>query len=162
MPPSRLTLQHMTPDITFDPIQQRDACITGTGISLPPNVLLDFVYGVAAYKHWGQQMIGDELKDSGLDCYQSISATSEPQVASDRPLESDDDDDNKQQEGKSLRSDEMLQAMDDLLRLSMLIEGITPEMKAAQRKKQEEAAMLYAKEDSQRKVQQWRNDQFFF
>lgn len=159
MPPNRLTLQHLTPDTTFDPIQQRDARITGTGISLPPNVLLDFVYGVAAYKHWGQQEIGDELKDS--DCYQSTSAASEPQVASDHPLEFDDDE-NKQQGGKSLRSDEMLQAMDDLLRLSMVIKGITPEMKAAQRKEQEEAAVLHAKEDSQRKVQQWHNDQFFF
>lgn len=56
----------------------------------------------------------------------------------------------------------MIQTMDDLLLLSMLIKVTTPELKAAQRHKQEEAALLRAKEESQRKVQQWRNDQEIF
>ena len=60
MPPGRITLQHLKPDTSNDPIQQRDARITGTGISLPPNVLLDFMYGVAAYWRWGGG--GDEVR----------------------------------------------------------------------------------------------------
>lgn len=56
MPISRLTLQHLTLAATIDllPILQWDASITGTGPSQPPNILLDFIYGVAAFLHWGQ------------------------------------------------------------------------------------------------------------
>lgn len=51
-------------------------------------------------------------------------------------------------------SNQMIQTMDDLLLLSMLIKVTTPELKAAQRHKQEEAALLRAKEESQRKVRE--------
>ena len=45
MPPGRITLQHLKPDTSND---QHDARIAGTGISLPPNGLLDFMHGVTA------------------------------------------------------------------------------------------------------------------
>lgn len=56
-----MTIQHLKPDTTSRfPIPQFDARITSTGISPSPNILLDFMYGVAAYKRWGA---GQEIKD---------------------------------------------------------------------------------------------------
>jgi hypothetical protein len=54
MPPIRITLQHLKPELhTIGyPLHQHDAPIAGTGVSPPPNVLLDFMYGVAAYRRW--------------------------------------------------------------------------------------------------------------
>jgi len=131
-PSNRLTLQHLKPDTSLFPIPHVDARITGISTSLPANVLLDFVYGIAAYKQWGQKEMGDTLKDHFITRYQSI----EPQVV-------------------SHGSDGMVQAMDDLTLLSMLVKGTTPGLKAAQRQEQKEAAVLRAKEKSQTKVQQW-------
>ena len=112
--------------------------------------------------------------------YRSISskaAASKSQVANDIDvfMESqedegrDENEDNgdyeppeEREKGKSYRSDEMFQAMDDLLLLSMLVKGMTPEMKAAHRQKQEEAAALQqlcAEEENQKRVQQWCEDQ---
>ena len=42
-------------------------------------------------------------------------------------------------------SDRMLEAMDDVLALSMLLKGTTPELMAAERWRQEEAEELCAK-----------------
>ena len=48
-PPSRITLHHLQSDATHE----RDARIAGTGISPLSTVILDFMYGVAAYRRWG-------------------------------------------------------------------------------------------------------------
>lgn len=60
MPSSRITLHNLAPDTSFDPIPQRDARITGTGTSLPCTVILDYMYGVAAYQPWGR---GQDIKE---------------------------------------------------------------------------------------------------
>ena len=52
-------------------------------------------------------------------------------------------------------SDGMLNAMDDVLALSMLLKGTTPELMAAERQRQEEVEELHAKEASRVKVEQW-------
>jgi hypothetical protein len=49
MPPSHITLHHLEPHTSHVPIPQCDMRITGTGISPPSTVVLDFMYGVAAY-----------------------------------------------------------------------------------------------------------------
>jgi hypothetical protein len=77
--------------------------------------------------------------------YQLI-PTSEPQVANNVSDE----------QGKSRRSDKMLQAMDDLLEFSILIKRTTG-LKAAERQKHKEAAVMGADEDGQMKVRQWLN-----
>ena len=53
-------------------------------------------------------------------------------------------------------SDGMLQAMDDMLILSMLVKGTNPELMAAERHKREEMEELLAQNASQAKVQEWR------
>jgi hypothetical protein len=52
-------------------------------------------------------------------------------------------------------SDEMLRAMDEVLAISMLLKGTTPELMAAERQRQEEADELRAMEAGRVKVQQW-------
>jgi len=32
-----------------------DALFKGTGTSLPPAVILDYMYGIATYQHWGNR-----------------------------------------------------------------------------------------------------------
>ena len=49
----------------------------------------------------------------------------------------------------------MLQAMDDIMVLSMLLKGITPEAMAAERERQQEEAELRAQEASRVKVLEW-------
>ncbi|KIM90547.1 hypothetical protein PILCRDRAFT_1822 [Piloderma croceum F 1598] len=140
MPPSRITLHHFQSDDS-DPIRQSDARMAGTGISPPSTAVLDFMYGVAAYRRWG---------------------TSLPPSDGDSSPESDDDNDddkpNIQLRGRndtSNMSDGMLRAMDNVLTLSMLLKGTTPELIAAERQRREEAEELHAKEASRVKVQEW-------
>ena len=52
-------------------------------------------------------------------------------------------------------SDGMLRAMDNVLALSMLLKGTTPQLMAAERQKQEEAEEVRVKAASCAKVQQW-------
>ena len=165
MPPNRITLHHFQSD-DGDPIRQSDAHIAGMGISPPSTVILDFMYGVAAYRCWGS---GQEMMDMMQHCftkhYQSIPIplASLPSSDGDSSPESDDLDDdeynpNIRRKGRnhtSNMSNGMLRAMDDVLTLSMLLKGMTPELMAAERQKREEAEELRVKEASRVKVQQW-------
>ncbi|KAK2464379.1 hypothetical protein APHAL10511_003526 [Amanita phalloides] len=65
---------------------------------------------------------------------------------------------NRQPRGRnhsSNMSDGMLRAMNDVLVLSMLLKGTTPELMATERQRREEVEELRAKEASRVKVQQW-------
>lgn len=73
--------------------------ITGTGPRQLSVVLLDFIYGVAAFLHWGQQEINDMMEHHFNIHYQSILASEQ-------------------------RSENILQEMDSLLEFSMLIKDI--------------------------------------
>lgn len=165
MPPSRITLHHLKPDTSRVPIPQFDARIAGTGISPPSTVILDFMYGVAAYRCWGSgQDIEEVMQQRFAEHYENIPIppASLPSSDGDSSSESVDDDDeykpNRRPRGRNHRSnmsDGMLRAMDNVLALSMLLKGTTPELMAAERQRREEAEELRAKEASRVKVQQW-------
>jgi hypothetical protein len=167
MPPSRITLHHLKPHDSRFPIPQCDARIAGTGISPPSTVVLDFLYGVAAYRRWRSgQNIEEVVQHRFTEHYKSIPIppASLPSSEGDRSPESDDlhDDDeykpNRRPRGRnhsSNVSDGMLRAMDNVLMLSMLVKGTTPELMAAERQRREEVEELRAKETSRVKVQQW-------
>ena len=148
MPSGRITLQHferMTPGLTALP--QVDACMRGTGTPRPSTIILDYMYGVAAYRRWGSgQEIKELMQQRFTECYESIPL----------PPDSPDTGDDSDQRKKHLDvSPEMLQAMDDIRALSMLVKGTTFELMAAERQRQAEAEELRAKEASKVKVQQW-------
>ena len=160
VPPSRITLHHFKPDTSLFPIPQYDACIAGTGIPPPSTLILDFMYGIAAYLCWGSgQDIKEVMRHRFTESYEPIPIPPAPVRDDD---DDDDDDDeyvpNRQPRSKnrcSKMSDGMLRAMDNVLALSMLLKGTTPQLMAAERQKQEEAEEARAKAASCAKVQQW-------
>ena len=167
VPPSRITLHHLAPITSYDPILQRDARIAGTGNFTPPSILLDFVYGVAAYRRWGSgKEIEKVVQQRFAEHYKliPIPPRSPPSSDGDNSPEPDDHNDHDYEPGRLSRgrkqrqhmSDGMLQAMDDMLILSMLVRGTNPELMAAERHKREEMEELLAQNASQAKVQEWR------
>jgi hypothetical protein len=87
-----------------------------------------------------------------------IPPASLPSSDCDNSPESDEYKPNRQPRGgnhSSNMSDGMLCVMDNVLMLSMLLKGTTPELIAAERQRREEMEELHVKEASQVKVQQW-------
>lgn len=79
LPSSRITLHHLDSDTSLDPIPQCDARIAGTGTSLPSTVILDFMYGVAAYRRWGSgQDIKEVMERRFAERYESVPITPTP------------------------------------------------------------------------------------
>lgn len=139
MPPSRITLHHFKPDTSRSPILQWDARMAGSGIPPPSTLILDFMYGIAAYLRWGSgQDIEEVMRHRFTESYESISI---PPVLVPRDDDDGDDDEyipNRQPRSRnrgSKMSDGMLHAMDNVLALSMLLKGTTPQLMAAERQK---------------------------
>jgi len=157
----------LEPDTSRLPLLQYDAHIAGTGILPPSTIVLDFIYGVAAYRCWGSgHDIKEVMEDHVTKHYKSIPIPPASLPSSDgdsSPESHNDDNDNKsyklrrptRRNRTSTMSDGMLRAMDDILMLSMLLKGRTPELMATERQRQEEEDELRVKEASQVKVQQW-------
>ena len=138
----------------------------GTGTSPPPAILLDYMYGAAAYQRWGAgQGIDEVMRRRFSERYESIPIPppSPPSSGSDPLGESDDsrDRDYAPRAAKRVRyhttkmSAGMLQAMDNMRALSMLLKGTTPDAIAAERQRREEEEELRAREASQVKVLEW-------
>ena len=169
MPPSRITLHHFKPDTSRSPILQWDARMAGTGIPPPSTLILDFTYGISAYLRWGSgQDIEEVMWHRFIESYESIPIPPAPVPHDDDDDgdggdDNDDDDDdeyipNRQPRSRnhgSKMSDGRIRAMDNVLALSMRLKGITPQLMAAERQKQEEAEEVCAKAASCAKVQQW-------
>lgn len=158
-PSNRVTLQFLKPPDVDEIIRPRDARFAGTPRPRdenvqPPAILLDFMYGAAAYKRWGN---GPEMKyvihSKFVEQYQSISS---PQRRMDPPggdsgsePESDDPTDGDYVDpGSSKRNharwpqDSLVDVMDDMNDLIMRANGITPEMRMKGWQKEEEEEKL--------------------
>ena len=133
--------------------------IASTGISPPSTVVLDFMYGVAAYRCWHSgQDINEVMQHHFIKHYESIPIppASLPSSNSDSSPESDDLDNDEYKPNRWLRgrnhnsnmSDGMLCAMNNVLMLSMLLKGMTPESMATERQRWEEVEELGVKEAS--------------
>ena len=167
MPPSHITLHHLKPDTSHVLMPQYDACIASMGISPPSTIILDFMYGIAVYWHWGSgHDIKEVMQHHFTEHYKSIPIlpASLPSGDDDSAPESDDlDNDNKYKPNRwprgrnhsSNMSDGMLCVMNNVLTLSMLLKGTTPQLMATERQRQEEVEELCMKEASWVKVQQW-------
>ena len=126
----------------------------------PPDIILDYMYGVAAYKLWRSDpnSVDEALSTYHREQYRDIPllprrspSTASQAVTegtdSDRPLDRD--------YFPSSSENEMSQAMDDLNLALMRISGITPQELADRRKKKAEEEEQVAQETSRRKVAQW-------
>ena len=170
MPTERITLQRLVPldDETLAPA--RDAIMRGN--PQPPSVILDFMYGAAAYKHWqGGPAIAQVMNERHEDYLKIPSCPTDPDPSYDNGEEdiandSQDEDygpsgsKHRKEHYRSTTSDGMLRAMDDVLALSMWIKGNTRESLAAERQKREELAEARAQEAGRLKAQQWVNASF--
>ncbi|KDQ56787.1 hypothetical protein JAAARDRAFT_301400 [Jaapia argillacea MUCL 33604] len=169
MSATRITLQHLIPHGGVRPILPFDACIAGTGNLPPPAILLDYMYGVAAYRRWGcGEHIKELMERRFTERYGTLPAPPVSGSASDDEdsgpsgdAHDSDSQPNRQRRGGARRhgstmSAGMLQAMDDVLLLSMLTRGTTPESVSRERRRREEEEELRRQEASRSKVEAWK------
>lgn len=165
MPSTRITLQHLEPYTSLYPIPQRDAVMTPRTPPPHSTLILDFMYGVATYRRWGGgPNVNQVMEKRFTKDYKGVLAPA-PQRSnsSDDSPEPDDPSDPdyipstlpKTRNHSSKMSEGMLRAMDEILMLSMLLKGTTPQQIAQERLSREQAAELRAKENSRVKVQEW-------
>jgi hypothetical protein len=169
MPPERLMIQYVVLPKSRNLISASDARMMGTGNSPPPAVILDFMYGAAAYKHWHsgpaidqvmKECHGDKVRD--IPHIPTVPYLSDPS-SEDAASDSQDEDyrpsgsTHRRAHYRSTMSEGMLHAMDQVLALSMWVKGNTVESLAAERQKRQELAEAHAQEAGRLKVQQWVN-----
>lgn len=161
----------MVPPVSMahDALQNVDALFEGTGESLPSTVILDYLYGIAAYKAWrsGREHDGDEHDDGfkQMDAYRNthyvtiplLSPQTDDTDVTSRPDDPNDSEYIPQEHYRSTRRSGLEEAMDELQIFLMNICGITPEMAAERRQKEIEREEQAAQEASRNKVMEWRN-----
>ncbi|KAH9031348.1 hypothetical protein EDB85DRAFT_2290152 [Lactarius pseudohatsudake] len=142
-----------------------DAFFNGINRSLhPPHVVvLDYMYGVAAYARWRSTAdIHDVMKAYHTERYAHIPAPPRkfPSVGSDDAPEPEDTGDAdcrppKRHHPSTSRGNVMVEAMDDLNLILMLVNGTTPEEVAERMEKRMEEEERAAQETSRSKVTEW-------
>jgi len=156
-----------TPDTAHAALQNVDVRFGGTGVPLPSTIILDYVYGIAAYKAWSSKRGdggSDQMKAYRDQYYAQIRPLppSSPDVDSDVPSGPDDGNDTdyppvRRKHHASTRRGGLEETMDELNMFLMHIHGITPEMAAERNQKKIEREERVAQEASRNKVMEWRN-----
>ena len=172
IPPNRTTLQYIEPPMGLYSVPPCDIQADWSRDDLPPPspILLDFMYGAAIVKHWKCDRLGDMLEKRVKDDFSKVLTENpkcsapeddEPKVQPDDPMDPDwvpSGWKGKQKRRKTFSSDAsagLLDAMDDVLLLSMLLKGTTPRSMAAEREKQNKEKKLHSQEHGAEKVRQW-------
>jgi hypothetical protein len=119
--------------------------------SLPPAIILDYVYGIAAYMQWRSTQDNNNDIHSIMESYRQEHYMHIP-VTHGLPGNGGNGGDAPE---VSARGDRMSKAMDDLNLLLMSVEGITPQEAADRREKRMEEEELRAQEAGRRKVTEW-------
>jgi len=127
--------------MVFDALQNVDALFRGEGVPLPSTVILDYLYGIAAYKAWRSKR-GDGFNQ--MKAYRNEHYAQIPPPPS-APRK------------RHPRRSGLEETMDELNMVLMYIHGITPEMAAERRQKEIEREERAAQEASRSKVMEWRN-----
>ncbi|KAH9172939.1 hypothetical protein EDB89DRAFT_821689 [Lactarius sanguifluus] len=142
-----------------------DAFFNGTDPSLPPphDIVLDYMYGVAAYERWKSTAdIHDVMKSYHEEHYANIPGLSRkpPSDGGDDAPEPDDPRDTdynprKRHYPSTSRGDVMGEAIDNLNLVLMFINGTTPEEVAERMEKRMEEEERVAQERGRDKVTEW-------
>ena len=153
--------------MAHDALQNVDALFQGQGVPLPSTVILDYLYGIAAYKAWSSKH-GDSFNQMMAyrkKHYAQIppSIPAPPDVDTDVTSGPDDPNDTDYKPPKPrkrhapTRRSGLEDTMDELNLLLMYFHGITPEMAAERRQKEIEREERVAQEAGRSKVMEWRN-----
>ena len=139
-------------------LQNVDALFQGEGVPLPSTVILDYVYGIAAYKAWrSKHGVGfNKMRAYHIEHYAQIPPPLVP------PDDIDDTDSDykphkRRKPYTSTRRSGLEETMDELNMVLMYMHGITPEMAAERRQKEIDRDERAAQEASRSKVMEWRN-----
>jgi len=161
MPRSRITMQYLSPPPGNYPHPATDAHFNGTRNPQPETLLLDYMYGAAAYKRWGSgEAIAKVMQEHYKDTWANILLPSySPSSSSEGGSDPDTSCPPRRHSGRRHRrldmSEGMLDAMDQIEALSMWLKGHTPQSLALEQERYEKEEMARAKEASQARVQQW-------
>jgi hypothetical protein len=154
--------------MAHDSLQNVDAVFRDEGVPLPSTVILDYIYGVTAYKAWRSKR-GDGFNE--MEAYHNEHYA---QIPPPTPAPPDDTDGTDVTSGPDDHKDShykprklypptprarsgLEETMDELNMFLMRIHGITPEMAAERRQKELEREERVAQEASRSKVMEWRN-----
>jgi hypothetical protein len=162
IPQHRLTLHNLAPAEGRFPYPCEDANYSPTEDSPPPAILLDYMYGVAAYDRWKAPSIQPIVEQYFTDHYKSIPLLPGPgpSDSEDRVDKADDTCDGDYEttatrgHGHSSRRG-LAEAMDEMNAFLMSLSGIIPQAIAEKWQTEEEVTQLKAHEESQEKVVQW-------
>jgi hypothetical protein len=149
------------PSVAVDLGANIDALFEGEGGSLSSTVILNYAYGIAAYKCWrSNRGIVDVMDVYRQQNYAHIH-TPEPDYSNDYNSDSDPDEswtpDNSPQIWRRRKVESVLvNTMDELNAFFMGINGITPEEANKRREKDIEQEERAAQEASRIKVMKWR------
>jgi len=130
------------PVFAHEALQNVDALFGGEGVPLPSTVILDYIYGIAAYKAWRSKR-GDGFNQTKAYLNEHYAQIPPPPPAP--------------PDGTRTRRSGLEETMDELNMLLMYIHGITPEMAAERRQKEIEREERAAQEASRSKMMEWRN-----
>ena len=162
MPDSRITLQNVIQPVGYPMSPACDTTFNGSGTPLPNNLLFDYIHDVAAHKRWGGgQGMATMMRQYYEDVWESVPLPSYSLSSSGSDNDTDDLDDQPRRNSgrrhhhRTDMSEEMLDAMVQVMLLSMLMKGRTPQSIAAEQERREQQSLSRAKEESQAKVQLW-------
>jgi hypothetical protein len=156
LPSTCITMQYIGgfPTEELYPIPELDAKFAGNGTSPPSALLLDYIYGVTIFRRWGA--LGEYyeiLRESAeTNLIPALTIIPHPATLSLTSSHSEVDDPDDADFDPDLWEPDALQAMDDVLLLSLLLRGTAsePQHEAIQRVHDEEQAL------SIQEVEEWR------
>lgn len=166
----------MPPKVLFAVGANLDILFQGTGTPPPSDIILDYMYGVAAFKCWGIEASREMLQKYYESHYKVLLAVPNPHSGDDGNDGNDDggsgdcDDGNdgddpsdanydpnasQQYYSSTSRGTEMATAMDNLNTFIMLLQGTSPEDAARKWEKRMEEKEQIAQQASRNKVMEW-------
>ncbi|KAI0255682.1 hypothetical protein BJV78DRAFT_1172482 [Lactifluus subvellereus] len=154
---SRITMQHLVEDLSYAPVPDLDAHLTSAEELFPPAIILDYVYGAAAYQLWkSNQQVHEKLQTYFTDNYQLTLRRWSPGSEPDDDCDADYVPGPITPPGIGEDSDGMwLDPMDEMNLALMIHSGVSLKDWAANSQQQQEEEEERERGASQAKVMEW-------
>jgi len=143
-------MQHLEPDECDWPVPDADAHLTGSEESLPPAIILDYVFGAAAYRRWKSN---PDMNHEQIRAYHEMHYQVIPHEGLTRRFIPDSPDSEPERPGRPLWEEEF--DMFDQLNLALMLLNNSPEELVMKFRKREQEEELREQEASRAKVLEW-------